>query len=154
MNECPCYKEGKCVSGCPCPSIQPESRYCSSNIDFLMVSPGNVQNHINEAVWSTTYMLNWHRNYERQRIMRPAPEFRGNQQKMCTFILKGQFYMLGGDHTEYQAFRLSGCSWQRLPELEFKLDSARCTSIELQQRALLCSSVPRPKDCYLFDGYR
>ena len=33
LNECPCYKEGKCVSGCPCPSIQPESRYCSSNID-------------------------------------------------------------------------------------------------------------------------
>ena len=169
MAECPCYISGKCITGCPCRSITPEvsiynnfnsyhwcfkSRYCSADIDFIMLTPGKVGSHIDEAIWSKTFMLKWHHDNEQtQQIMRPFPQFRGNNQKMCTFILQGHFYMLGGDHTEYQAHRLSGCSWQRLPELKFKLDSARCTSIELQQRALLCASVPRPKDCWLFDGF-
>ena len=86
-----------------------QSRYCSSDIDFIMLTPGKVGSNIDEAVWSKTFMLNWHHNSQRQQIMRPLPEFRGNNQKMCTFILKGQFYMLGGDHTEYQAHRLNGC---------------------------------------------
>ena len=109
-----------------------------------------------------------------------SPAFTGNQHKMCSFVVKGKLYMVGGEDNTHdrsgmnhmqQAWSIEDCrngirvqtfqsqwitlnhhsSFRREPDLPFIFDSGRCTSMKSGTEAMLCSGIQRPRMCYTYD---
>lgn len=60
---------------------------------------------------------------------------------------------MGGEN-EYkqQQIKLSGCGFEKLPDLPFRFDGGRCTSFNFHTRGMMCAGIQNPRTCHIFDG--
>ena len=149
---CPCNTVSECVDGCPC-----DSEYCRADVDMLLITPEHHQHH--EDLDVQEYMIQWFHPEANEHLltrMEPfSPGFPGEQRQLCPVVMKGQLYLFGGQHGEstHQVVRVNHCHYEKLPNMSFKFENGRCTSIDFTERALLCASQhSHIKECHIYDG--
>jgi len=152
--ECPCFEN--CKSGCPCNHY---SRWCENTMELMLVEPSRPPGIAGQPpyYWDTpVYLYQWEGQNEQAIQLDISPsidELEAVQWKMCSFIINNEFYIMGGENEyKHQQLKLSGCGFQKLPDLPFRFDGGRCTSFNFHTLGMMCAGIQNPQTCHVFGG--